>query len=365
MGRTSIVVVAYNHRAVLGACVRALNSAELDPAQVRLILVDNASQDGTAALVRDELLAPAGSQTRGGLPALFIEAGANLGFAAGNNLALRQAIADGDEFVYLLNPDTEVEPHFLEAAIEVARSDQRIALVQSLLLRQADPQVVNTYGNALHYLGFGYAAGDGESLSDSRVQARLASIRDLAYPSGAGTLARLSALRAIGLFNEELFLYQEDAELGWRARLAGLRVVLAPASRVRHRYDFHKGPEKYHWLERNRFLMLLWCYRGRTLLLLLPALLATEVGVWGLAVRGGWWRQKARAYRYLLRPTRWPRLLATRRTVQALRRIDDREVTEAFAAEIVFPAVSSWVLTRLANPVLSAYWRAVRRLMRW
>ena len=189
--------------------------------------------------------------------------------------------------------------------------------------------------------------------------------REIAYASGAGTLVRLSILQDIGLFNEELFLYQEDAELGWRARLAGFRAVIAPGSRVRHRYEFHKGPEKYHWLERNRFLLLLWCYRGRTLLLLLPALLGMEVGVWALAFRGGWWRQKARAYGYFLRPDRWAHVAATRKTVQALRRMDDRDVTSAFVSKILFPAMSPWPLTRVANPLLAAYWGLVRRLLRW
>jgi GT2 family glycosyltransferase len=365
MGRTSIVVVAHNHAQVLGACLGALDRAGLDPEAVRLIVVDNASRDGSAELVRDELLARDGRHTPGGLPAELIALEANLGFTGGNNLALRQALADGDTFAYLLNPDTEVEPGFLQEAIAVAQQDERTALVQSLLLRLPDPTVVNSFGNALHYLGFGYAAGDGQRLEEPAVAEWTAAPREIAYPSGAATLARLSALQAIGLLQEELFLYQEDAELGWRARLAGYRVLMAPRSRVRHRYAFDKGAQKYHWLERNRWLVLLWCYRGPTLLLLAPALLAAEAGVWGLALQGGWWREKARACRYLLHPGRWPQVLATRRRVQALRKVKDCDVTSWFASEIVFPAVSSWPVTHLANPLSALYWRLVRRLLRW
>jgi GT2 family glycosyltransferase len=365
MGRTCIVVVAHNHASVLPACLRALDRAGLDPARVRVILVDNASADGTPELVRRELLGPDGRHTRGGLPAELIVSESNLGFAAGNNLALRRALTADDTFAYLLNPDTEVEPGFLDEAIAAAGADDRTAFVQSLLLRLPDPGVVNSFGNALHYLGFGYAAGDGQRLEDPAVAARIAGPREIAYPSGAATLIRLGALRAIGLLQEELFLYQEDAELGWRARLAGYRVIMAPRSRVRHRYAFDKGPQKYHWLERNRWLMLLWCYRRRTLLLLAPALLAAEAGVWTLALRGGWWREKARGYHYLLAPGHWRRLLATRRQVQALRRVTDREVSAWFASEIVFPAVSAWPLTHLGNPLSALYWRLVRSVLRW
>jgi GT2 family glycosyltransferase len=365
MGKTSIVVVAYNHAAVLGDCLRALDRAGLDPMRVRLLLVDNASSDGTGELIRRELLTPDGSHTRGGLPALFFAGETNLGFAGGNNLALRRALADGDTFAYLLNPDTEVEPGFLQAALAVAEQDPETALVQSLLLRQSDPAVVNSFGNALHYLGFGYAAGDGQHIEEPQVAARIAAPPELPFASGAGTLVRLAVLREIGLFQDELFLYQEDVELGWRARLAGHRVRLAPTSRVRHRYTFDRGGSKLHWLERNRWLVLLWCYRGRTLLMLGPALLAVELGVWALALRQGWWRDKARACRYFLGPRRWRQLLATRRRVQALRRRSDREISEVFTAEIVFPAVAPWLLTRVGNPLFGIYWRVARRLLRW
>ena len=364
-GRTSIIVVAYNHRKDLPACLAALDRA-VTAAEARLILVDNASSDGTAGEVRAHLLSADGRHTRGGLPVVFHANPVNLGFAGGNNLALRQALADGDEFAYLLNPDTEVEPGFLDRALEAARADDRVAAVQSLLLRLPGGDTVNTWGNALHYLGFGYAAGDGTPVDSPEAAARLgAGVREVAYPSGAGVLLRLAALREIGLLDEELFAYHEDLELGWRLRLAGWRVVVAPASRVGHRYQFSRATTKMYFMERNRFLVLAWCYRAPTLALVAPALLAMELGLWLFAARAGWWREKGRAYRYFLAPGRWRAIAATRRRVQALRRIDDRQATALFVGEVVFPAVSPWLLTAVANPIFAAYWKVVRALMRW
>jgi GT2 family glycosyltransferase len=364
VGRTSVIVVSYGHREVIGPCVRALEQAALPPG-TRLLLVDNDSPDGTAAYIREQLLTADGRRTRGGLPALLFANATNLGFAGGNNLAIARALADGDEFVYLLNPDTEVEPDFLIEALAVARRDPDVAFVQSLLLRHDDPALLNSWGNAMHFLGFGYAAGDGRALADPEVVARLGGPRAIAFPSGAGMLARADSLRALGAFSDELFLYCEDMELGWRAHLHGLQVLVAPASRVRHRYQFARHARKYYYLERNRLLVLAWCYRRRTLLLLAPALAATELGSWALAVRGGWWRDKGAAWAYLLAPTRWPALRANRRRVQALRRASDRDASALFTGEIVFPALRPWLLTRVANPLLSAYWRGARRLMRW
>lgn len=363
-GRTSIIVVAYNHRHYLADCVAAVEKAGIPPGSARLILVDNNSTDGTAAFVRQQLLAPDGQHTRGGFPVLFIAHHQNLGFAGGNNLALARAIQDDDQFAYLLNPDTEAEPGFLAAALAAA-ADPSVALVQSLLLRCPERDLVNTWGNALHYLGFGYAAGDGTPLADPAAAPHLRDTHDIAYASGAGVLVRLAALRQIGLFNEELFAYHEDLELSLRARLAGHRVVVAPASRVAHKYAFSRGSHKYYFLERNRFLVLAWHYRLPTLALVAPALAAMEAGLWLFAAKGGFWRQKARAYGYLLDPRHWPQIATTRRQVQALRRRSDRELSAPFTGQVVFPAVSPWLLTAVANPLFAAYWKVARRILRW
>lgn len=365
MGRTSIIVVAYNHGGYIAACVRALDAAGLDAATTRLILVDNASTDGTAAIVRREVLGADGNRTRGGLPVLFFENRENLGFSGGNNLALRCALDEGDEFAYLLNPDTEVERGFLDAAIEVARADDAIAQVQSLLVRHPERDVVNTWGNAIHFLGFGYAAGDGTRLDDPAAAAHLAGVHDVGYASGAGCLIRLSVLREIGLLDEDLFAYHEDLELSWRARLAGHRIVIAPRSRVAHKYAFSRNRRKFFFMERNRFLVMVSCYRVPTWLLLLPAMAMMEVGLWLFAMKGGWLSEKWKAYVYFLDPDNWMRLRATRRRVQALRRVDDKTATALFVGEVIFPAVNPWLLTRVANPLFAAYWRLVRWLIRW
>jgi hypothetical protein len=142
-------------------------------------------------------------------------------------------------------------------------------------------------------------------------------------------------------------------------------VVFEPRSVVHHKYEFSKSTRKYYFLERNRLLVLSWYYRAPTLALLAPALLAMEAGTWAFAVQGGWWREKGRAYRYLARPAEWRRILETRRQVQALRAVSDRALAELTTGEIVFSAVSPWLLTRVANPLLAAYGRLVRSLLRW
>jgi hypothetical protein len=92
-------------------------------------------------------------------------------------------------------------------------------------------------------------------------------------------------------------MYVEDSDLGWRLRLAGMRVVRVPESRVLHRYDFGRAPAKMYHLERNRMLMLRSNYRRRTLAVLSPALLLVELGTAVIAWRDGWLSEKVRAWR--------------------------------------------------------------------
>jgi GT2 family glycosyltransferase len=361
--RTSIIIVAYNHRQYLEACFASLDDSGLDRATTRVLFVDNASSDGSYALVADQILA--GGATTGGIACELIRSDANLGFAGGNNLAIARAALAGDDFVYFLNPDTRVEPGFLAEAVAAAAGDPSIALVQSLVLRDGEDGIVNTFGNAFHFLGFGYAAGDGTSIESAEAAGRLGEVRDIAVASGAASLARLAILEAIGPFDDELFLYHEDAELSMRARLAGLRVVFAPRSRVRHHYQFSRNPRKLYFLQRNRWLVLAWHLRVRTLALLAPALIPTELGLWALAWRQGWLAEMREAWTYLLAPGRWSAIRAKRARVQALRRVPDRVLTAAFAGEINFPATDSWIVRSVANPVLAAYWRVAKRAIRW
>jgi GT2 family glycosyltransferase len=201
-------------------------------------------------------------------------------------------------------------------------------------------------------------------IHDPSVQEKL-HVRDIAYASGAGMLMRSSMMREIGLLDEELFAYHEDLEFSWRARLAGWRVALAPKSEVFHKYEFSRSIKKYFWMERNRFIVMLRMYRIPTLLITLPAFLAMEIGLWAFAFKGGWWREKLRAYAHFLSPGAWKRLLDARRRAQELRKIGDREATKLFTGSILFQQMQPTLLTRVANPLFSLYWGLARLVIFW
>jgi GT2 family glycosyltransferase len=362
--KTAIVVVSWNHGRFLADCFRAVENAGIAPGSATLMIVDNASPDGSGDVIANELLSSDRKTTKGGFPCVFFKNSVNLGFSGGNNQAMRQALAEGYEYVYLLNPDTEAQPGFLDAAIRVMESYASIGIVQSFLRLHPHTERVNSYGNEIHFLGFGYAGGESLAVTDPDVQAKLVQ-RDIAYASGAGMLIRASLIREIGSLDEELFAYHEDLEYSWRARLAGYRVVLAPDSTVFHKYEFSRSLAKYYWMERNRLIVLMRLYRYPTLLLIAPAFLAMELGLWAFAFKSGWWKEKARAYRYFFTKEHLEKLVVARAKAQKERRVSDRKATRLFTGRILFQQMQPTLLTRVANPIFAAYWSIARLILWW
>ena len=280
-----------------------------------------------------------------------VDAGQNLGFAAGSNLGAQEST--GDVLVFL-NPDTVVAPG---AIAQLARTleDSSIAIAMARLRLLDEPEKLNASGIDVHVSGIGWAAGYGEP-ADS-----VSEVGEVPSASGSAMAIRAETFRTLGGFAEELFMYLEDLELGWRARLAGHRVVVDPGADVFHDYEYGRNPRKSYFLERNRLIFCLSAYSGRQLLLLSPVLLATELGMVSLAVKERWFRDKVAGWGWLVRNGKLVR--RRRRATQSLRRVRDRDL-----AEHLTPTFSPGMLAvpaplRLANPVVRGYWRLVRRVL--
>ena len=288
--------------------------------------------------------------------------GDNIGYAGGNALGMRAALADGVDYVVIVTQDTHLEPDVLRALVDVADAHPSAGAVQpKLLRREPDGRVViHSRGNELHYLGVGFVGGDGEP-------DRPLDVRPIAYASGAGVLYRAQALREVGVFDPTLFMYHEDSDLGWRLRLAGWEALLAPAAVVHHDYDFARSSwtRKWHYVERNRWINVLTHYRAATLALLAPALLAFEPVGLLYAARCGWLGQRLAVYGFFLRPASWRYVAAKRRAVQALRRRRDRELAPFLSARFAFGPVATPAVRWILDPVFAAYWRVISRLLAW
>jgi GT2 family glycosyltransferase len=334
--RASAVVVAYRAGEGLGRCLDSLAEQE---GLLETIVVDNGGggPEIEAARSRDDLR--------------VLDAGRNVGFAAGCNLG---AGAAGGDVLMFLNPDTVVAPGAL-ARLAATLEDPTIGIAMARLRLLDRPELLNSSGSEVHVSGISWAGGYGEPAES------VAELRDVPAPSGAAMAIRADTFRALGGFTDELFMYQEDLVLGWRARLAGLRVVIEPAADVYHDYEYGRNREKEALLERNRLVFVLSCYSPRLLLLLAPVLLSAEVAMAALATKEGWLRGKLGGWAWCARNARW--LAQQRQQTQRMRRIPDRELVR-FLTPVLSPAmVATPSLVRAANPLLAAYWRLARRAL--
>jgi N-acetylglucosaminyl-diphospho-decaprenol L-rhamnosyltransferase len=225
MPRLSIIIVTYNSVNDLDACLTSLTGNSAPVTDHEIVIVDNASADGTAAYVRDRW---AGVR--------LIEAGRNLGFAAGNNVGVRQTFG---ELVLLLNPDTIVPRGAIDRLVATLDARPSAAI--------AGPRIVDRQGRA--ELSFGrmisplvelrqkvlVAGNDRDWPFIGRIVERMtARPRRVDWVSGACLLIRRADLEAVGLFDERFFMYTEDVDLCASVRARGRDVLFEPSAQIIH-----------------------------------------------------------------------------------------------------------------------------------
>jgi len=351
-----VIVVLWKSAPYMEALFDGLEILGYPHESLRVHFVNNDDEPASMDAVRREM-----TKREGKLPPIEIhEPGKNLGFSGGNNLVMRKAMESGHPYVYLLNSDAAFERGALDAVIDIAEMHPEAGSVQSLLVLQQDPSSLNSKGNAIHFLGFGYANGWKESRSSVSEETR-----KIAYASGAGVLYRTEVLKEVGLLDESLFLYHEDLDLGWRMLLAGHENLLAPKSVVQHRYEFSRSITKMYWMERNRLLVMAKNYHAGTLLILFPFLFLLEFGVFALSVKSGWWREKLRTYRDLFTWASWSIIRDGRKEISRIRRRRDADILSRFTHRIAYQDVPEFLIERIMNPIWGLIHRFVRAIVIW
>jgi GT2 family glycosyltransferase len=205
----AVIILNWNGRAYLEECLNAL-AAQTRPADT-ITLVDNGSSDDSVAFVRARF------------PGVAIQAnGGNLGFAAGNNAALRRLAAD---VAVLLNPDVILNPGCLAALLETLASDPTIGLAGGKLWYPGGEIIQHAGGFITRPQALPGHYGIGE-----RDAGQCDTTRDVEYLIGAAVAIRRELFDQVGLFDEGFFLFFEDVDLCARARRAGFRVVYTPAA---------------------------------------------------------------------------------------------------------------------------------------
>lgn len=239
----TIVVLNWNGLADTLKCLESL--AGLNYAAYGVVVVDNGSTDGSPAVIRQRFP-----------EVVVIENGENLGYTGGNNVGLRYALAQGADYVLLLNNDTVVASDFLHLLVEAAGAGEDVGMAGPTIYYYDLPDVIWSAGGAIDWRqGRTWMVGLDERDSG---QFGLAP-RGVDFVTGCALLVKRAVLEQVGLLDERFFVYYEEAEWCVRARRVGFKIVHVPQAHTWHKIspgNQTDSPLVHYYMTRNRLLFL-------------------------------------------------------------------------------------------------------------
>ncbi len=301
----SVVIVTWNGRRHLDTCLPALGAQQ--HVDFEVVLVDNASTDGTVAHV-----------TTAYPWVRIVPLAENRGFAGGNNAGVRAATG---RYVALLNNDTRPDPRWLGTLRRAIDTDPACGIVTSRVVYMHDPETLDSAGDGMTRWGGAFKRGHGQPAS------AFATSGEVFAACGAACLLSRALFEELGGFDEDFFVSHEDVDLSYRAQLGGYRCRYVADAIVHHVGSATMGPQSglaiFHG-QRN----LEWVYvkntppglvartlPGHLLYDAAAAIYFARHGHLGTFLRGKW-----AALRGL------PAMLGRRRAVQATRRVSDADI---------------------------------------
>jgi GT2 family glycosyltransferase len=255
----SVIIVNYNGRKFLPDCLTSIFQQTYFPLEV--IMVDNASNDGSVEYVQQNF-----PDVK-----LFIQS-TNLGFAGGTNAGIRKSAGD---FILTLNNDTIIFPHFIDELIKPMVSDTSVGMCASKMVFPDGR--INSTAICISRSGAAWDRGLGEV---DHGQYEVA--EEVFGPCAGAALYRSTMLEKIGLFDEDFFLYMEDVDLAFRARLSGWKCTYVSSARVIH---FHGGSTapgsdiSVYYGNRNLLWYVVKNFPKRTLLIFMPWIVGRNIAV--------------------------------------------------------------------------------------
>lgn len=213
MTLVSIIVLNYNGLSFLPACLNSINSLKVNGFQVEKIVVDNASTDGSLALLKKSYN-----------DFKLITNPKNLGFAAAINQSIKKALG---EIIVTLNVDVVLDPNFVQAAL-MQFQDVKVGAVAGKVLRLNNKQIIDSTGHVIYKNRLFIDRGDGEVDNGQYDQVE----EVFGVCAGVG-IYRRAMLEDVKIneeyFDEDFFLFLEDTDLSWRAQLFGWKTIYTPA----------------------------------------------------------------------------------------------------------------------------------------
>ncbi|MGG3006026.1 glycosyltransferase family 2 protein [Geobacillus stearothermophilus] len=227
----AIIILNWNAYDDTFECLKSLE--HLTYPYFHVFLVDNASKDGSFDKLQQDY-----KDGKFHIPITFIQTGANLGFAGGNNVAIREAYKQGYQYFWMLNNDTVVDSNALTSLVEVLKKDKQVVIVGSKIYYYGTDIIwfaggrINTFTSAIRHIGQG-KKDIGQYNKRKYVD----------YITGCSLLFRRELIDAVGYMEEDYFLYYEETDWNIRARKQGYHVMYVPESIVYHKVSVSSGGE--------------------------------------------------------------------------------------------------------------------------
>lgn len=288
-------------------------------------------------------------------------------YCAANNLGAKQALSDGCDLVVFANMDVKFDKNWLKELVDAIIFDPKVGIVQSKILlypkneKEKQYQLINSLGNKIHYLGFGYTEGYKELNREISGYPEITG-----YASGCSMMIKKEVLEKINGNEEKLYMYHDDLELSCKARLAGYKIVLAPKSIIYHKYEFNRSVLMIYYMERNRYIVIFSFYKWPTLLIIFPALLIMDLGMWLFSIINGWFKIKIKVAVYFLHWENWRFIFRKRKEIKKMRgALKDKDFIKDFSGQILFQEISNPLLKYIGNPLINGYWFLIKRFIFW
>ena len=233
----SIIILNWNGWRDTLACVESCR--QLTWPNFRIVVVENASSDGSEGFLRQHLK-----------DVEIIQSGANLGFAGGCNVGIRRALEYGANYVWLLNNDAVAAPEALTALVETMERNQTAAIAGSKIYYHDDPRRIWSAGGAWRKGRLALRQRGANQLDRGQFEETCA----VESVSGCSMLVRAAAIEKIGLMDEAYFLYWEDTEWCARAMKLGYQLLFVPGSQVWHKVSTSTRQSsftQYYYFTRN------------------------------------------------------------------------------------------------------------------
>jgi len=336
----------------LNPCRDSLRSQNYPKELVNIYIIDNASTSETIKYINDNY------------PEAKILPRLDGNYSAANNLGFEEAESDECDYIVSVNMDTEMDVNWLNELVLALENNPEAGIAQSKILlfpkndeEKTHPKI-NSLGNVIHFLGFGFTSAYGEN--DREIDG-YPEIKG--YASGCSFIIRTELVKKISGYNEEYYMYHDDLEISLKAKLTGYKVILAPRSIIFHKYEFSRSTKMIYYMERNRYLTLLTFYPSYLFILVALPCVVMDIGMLFYSFLGGWFKEEIKIYGYFLNFKNYDKILAARESIKKFKTRPFSELAKNFSGKIEFTEIANPILKYLVNPLLNLYWQIIKKII--